>query len=130
VADVQDRVTPWTSGSINSDELLSAAATQTNPIAEFTNEILTHVDDNYRLRPMPAITPDLARKRADSLAGLDDITTLQKFVELRYYHAQHLLTDDEAVAVADRLVGSPRGRQVLLGDEPQRRTVLSDLDPS
>jgi len=123
VVDAAVKTPEWSSSPLTLRQVASAEDSSHGP-GNLVEEVLRYIEEGYALRPMPDLRADLARRRADSLAGMTWLEPLQRLVETRYYHAKGLLTDDEAIAVYDKILGAGKGVVLATGDESQRREVL------
>jgi len=94
-------------------------------ITPFVDETLAYVDQNFAVRDMPTLTPEVAAQRADSLASAEGDDLLSAVVELRYYHAMGWIDDATARQCCEKLLGAGTGQEIMLSDEARRRAALA-----
>ena len=118
----------WTSDAWSSSRVAELLASRVDTVAKFTGEILQHIDADFSLSPMPALTPEAAGKRLKSLADSPSKAEdgLRMLLEAHYYQAQGLLAADEATSFYNSLLGTTEGRSMAAGNESARRQLLQN----
>jgi hypothetical protein len=128
VFDTRGEVDVWSSKSLSSTQI-AAVREGINPAEKWIGEIIANIDEQYRLQPMPPISAEAAKSRAESLAGAST-PLLERVIELRYYHAKKLITDTDLAAALDTILGRGKGAEFVTGDEATRRKLLAEAKES
>ena len=82
------------------------------------------IRDSYRLDAIPVKDATAAKDRVASNSRRTIRTHSPLIAEDPHYQAKKLLTDPQAAAVFDRLVGKGSGQTLATGTEPQRHKLL------
>lgn len=90
--------------------------------------LFEHVDQNWRLGPLPQLTPEQVLTRLRSLirepSGDDPLAAL---TEVRLYHSRGLLQDDNLTIAYQQLLGDDQVASTLLtGTEEERQAIVDD----
>jgi len=96
-----------------------------DPVAKFTDEAMSFIDENFRLREMPDISRPAALRRAKSLVAGKHGNPLPVMMELRYYEWKKLLTTEELAGHYGQLIGQADGQRLATGSELERLQVVS-----
>lgn len=88
--------------------------------------LFEHVDQNWRLGPLPQMTPEQVLARLRSLikqpSGDDPLAAL---TEVRLYHSRGLLQDDHLTVAYQQLLGDDQVASTLLtGTEEERKAIV------
>jgi hypothetical protein len=126
VVDLAGRQSPWSSTTLSSNRLAAAGQGAEALVEQFVASVFEHVDQNMTLGPMPTVTGEQAAARAQSLTQTPPDEPLPVLAELRCYHAQGLLDDEEAARRYDALLGAGKGRTLVKGDAAARNEVLQE----
>ena len=89
--------------------------------------ILEYFDGRLILTAMPALKPEIVKRRAEALASAENADPLPALAELRYYELKKLLTPQQLSGYFAKLVGAEDGPQLATGLETARREVLAKL---
>ena len=74
-------------------------------------------------RPMPTLTPEVARRRVGSLLASGGGKNLRTLAEVRLFQLQQLLTEEEAVAAFD-IVGGEEALELIYGSEDRKLELV------
>jgi hypothetical protein len=124
VLDVRKQVEPWSSSSLSSTQLKAAGSGAVDIAENWLQEIMGKIDELYRLQPMPSYSAARTRIRAEELAQ-SGAPLAERVAEVRYYHAKEQLSDADAAAALDKMLGDGRGSRFLNGTEVLRRKLLA-----
>jgi hypothetical protein len=78
---------------------------------------------------MPAITAEVANKRAGWLADQEYSNPLAALLELRYYQWKQLLTPEETAGFYAKILGDQNGPKLATGSDRERLSVVGRLLP-
>ena len=98
-----------------------------DPAADLVDELLRYAAVNLKLTEMPAITAEVAAKRAGWLADQETSHPLSALLEIRYYQWKQLLTPEETAAFYAKILGDQNGLKLATGSEQERLTVVGGL---
>jgi hypothetical protein len=122
--DVATQQAMWTSKPLSSRAV--GRGPGSSAAEQFVADVLAKVDEQFALKPMPAIKPEHVQRR---LATLRDETAkspdpLTLLAELRYYQTKQLATAEDLLPLYDAVLGAGKGQTFSGGSAQQRRTVL------
>lgn len=100
-----------------------ASAHLDDPIKAIVDNATQAIDTKLVLGEMPAMTPELAQKRAEYLAKGSSENPLPGLMELRYYQSKGLLTTEQVTAAYKQIVGDD-GVKLATGSPRERRNVV------
>jgi hypothetical protein len=98
-----------------------------DPAGDLLDELLHYAQTNLKLIEMPAITAEVANKRAGWLADQEYSNPLPALLELRYYQWKQLLTAEETAGVYAKILGDQDGPKLAKGSDRERLTVVGRL---
>jgi len=127
VSDLVGKAETFTSTSLTSDQIAAAQRAGQDAITPFVDETLAFIEENYAVKPMPALTPELAAKRAKSIAVAEMDAPFKALVEVRYYHAMGMIDNPTAEECYDHLLHVGAGDVMISGDEAARRELLAKV---
>jgi hypothetical protein len=81
--------------------------------------LFSFVDRSATVSELPALTPEIARRRVEALVGSPQSRSLRTLAEVRMYQAKNLLTAEEVEAVFD-IVGGAEGLLMLHGPQSEK----------
>lgn len=117
----------WESNSLTEAQRRAGLPDGRDPAAVMVEEALAYIDQNLRLKELPAITAEQVRKRVSRLTESKPEVPLRTLAELRYYQAKQLITPDEAEAAYVKILGAENGPKLVDGKPHVRRQALGDL---
>ena len=114
-----------TSKPINNVEIFKnqKRRSATEVVDDAINNIFLVVDKKVKCLPMPKLPPEQVRSRIASLVIVPPPQRLASLAEIRMYHAQGSLTDDELLIAIEMLLGE-QGLLLMAGTEEQQREIL------
>lgn len=83
------------------------------------SSLFSFVDRSATVADLPALTPEIARRRVEALVGSPQSRSLRTLAEVRMYQAKNLLTAEEVEAVFD-IVGGAEGLVMLHGPPSEK----------
>ena len=83
------------------------------------SSLLSFIDRSATVSDLPALTPEIARRRVEALVGSPHSRSLRTLAEVRMYQAKNLLTAEEVEAVFD-IVGGAEGLLMLHGPQNEK----------
>ena len=83
------------------------------------NSLFAFIDRAATVSDLPALTPEIARRRVEALVGSPQSRSLRTLAEVRMYQARNLLTAEEVEAVFD-IVGGAEGLLMLHGPQSEK----------
>ncbi len=98
-----------------------------DPAGNLLDELLHYAQTNLKLTEMPAITAEVAKKRAGWLSDQDYPNPLPALLELRYYQWKQLLTPEEMAGAYAKILGDQDGPKLAKGSDQERLTVVGRL---
>jgi hypothetical protein len=89
--------------------------------------LFEHIDQNWRLGPMPALEPEQVLDRLRTLIGqTTDEDLLPVLAEVRMYHTRGLLPDHHLLVAYQRLLNDEQaGLALATGTEEEKKEVVS-----
>jgi hypothetical protein len=90
---------------------------------------LHYAQSNLKLTEMPAITAEVAQKRAEWLSQDEYSNPLPALLELRYYQWKQLLTPEETAGFFTKILGDSNGPKLATGSDQERLTVVGRMLP-
>jgi hypothetical protein len=117
------------SGSKASGKKVAKGKDLGDPAGDLVDELLHYAQTNLKLADMPAITAEVAHKRADWLAEQGDSNPLPVLLELRYYQWKQLLTPEETAGFFAKILGDENGPKLANGSDQERLTAVARLLP-
>ncbi len=81
--------------------------------------LFSFIDRAATVADLPALTPEIARRRVEALVGSPQSRSLRTLAEVRMYQAKNLLTAEEVEAVFD-IVGGAEGLVMLHGPQSEK----------
>jgi hypothetical protein len=100
-----------------------------DPAGDLVDELLHYAETNLKLIEMPAITAEVANKRAGWLADQEYSNPLAALLELRYYQWKQLLTPEETAGFYAKILGDQNGPKLATGSDRERLSVVGRLLP-
>ncbi len=100
-----------------------------DPAGDLVDELLRYAQNNLKLTEMPAITAEVAKKRAGWLADQEYSNPLSALLEIRYYQWKQLLTPEETAGLYAKILGDQNGPKLATGSDEERLTVVGRLLP-
>jgi hypothetical protein len=100
-----------------------------DPAGDLVEELLRYAQSDLKLADMPAITAEVAQKRADWLTEQESTNPLPALLELRYYQWKQLLTPEETAGYFTKILGDEKGPKLAKGSDQERLSVVSRLLP-
>ena len=103
-------------------------------VQEQLRSLFGFIDRAATVMEMPALTPEIARRRVATLVGSPQSRSLRTLAEVRMYQVKNLLTDEEVEAAFD-IVGGAEGLMMLHGPQGEkidlaRQWAVQSLPPS
>ncbi|MCA9247600.1 MAG: prolyl oligopeptidase family serine peptidase [Planctomycetales bacterium] len=112
----------WTSQGMRSSKVAAARASGIDLADQFANYAAKELDKHFALEPPPNVDATEAHQRVDK--WLDKKIQRQTLLEIRYFQAKGIWTDEEALAEATRVLGAERAAALVRGTDKQRRTAI------
>jgi hypothetical protein len=129
VIDVASNTEIWASEPLTNIAIAAGRAKGDDPGVKVVNELLEYVDQNLTLEPLPPGTAADAAREAAQLTSDKKGDKLLKLAALRVYQCQGLLTAEQAVEYAGKLLDR-ESAQEFASDEPlERLDAIADLIP-
>lgn len=129
VIDVASDTELWASKPITNTAIAAGRAKGSDPSVQMMNDLLEYLDQNLTLEPLPSATAADAIKEAERLVADKTGDKLLKLATLRVYQCQELLTADQAVAYASKILDRD-GAKDFVSDEPlERLNAIDGLVP-
>jgi hypothetical protein len=116
-----------TSGGKTSGKKAAKSKELGDPAGDLVEELLHYAQTNLKLTEMPAITAEVAKKRAGWLADQEHSNPLPTLLELRYYQWKQLLTPEETAGFYAKILGDENGPKLANGSDQERLTVVGRL---
>jgi len=120
LVDVASNTELWASKPLTSTAIAAGRAKGADPGIQVVNELLEYLDQNLTLEPLPPGSAADAVAEADRLTADKNGDILLKLATLRVYQCQGLITPDQAVEYAGRLLDHDSA-QDFASDEPLDR---------
>ena len=83
------------------------------------SSLFSFIDRSATVSELPALTPEIARRRVEALVGSPQSRSLRTLAEVRMYQAKNLLTAEEVEAVF-HIVGGAEGLLMLHGPQSEK----------
>jgi hypothetical protein len=107
-------------GTLEASQLAGAGRqNERKYVQEQLSSLFGFIDRETVVMDMPALTPDIARRRVAALVGSPQSRSLRTLAEIRMYQVKNLLTEEE-VEVAFDIVGGAEGLLMLHGSQPEK----------
>ncbi len=123
LVDVLAHRATWTSAPLSSQKAQATQGTAEDASVALVRSVLTRLDEDYRLAPLPPLSANVVQQRASHLAKVTvkPGAMLRTLAELRYYQASKLLNHDEAQRCYQSLLGD-KAAEALAGPDAAART--------
>jgi hypothetical protein len=121
--DVLARKVTWSSMPLSGQKARVTQGTADDASVEMITQVMSKIDEQYGLAPLPAINEAAAARRANKLseAGGKSEQSLRSLLELRYYQSRKLLKADETRQAYQAIAGDKAA--ILAGDDGAARTA-------
>ncbi|MDE0863451.1 MAG: hypothetical protein OSA98_06660, partial [Rubripirellula sp.] len=107
-------------GTLEASQLAGAGRqNERKYVQEQLSSLFGFIDRETVVMDMPALTPEIARRRVAALVGSPQSRSLRTLAEIRMYQVKNLLTEEE-VEVAFDIVGGAEGLLMLHGSQPEK----------
>lgn len=123
--DVEANSELWSSPPLSDTKVRTAQEkAMGDPVEELIAGLLSVVDQQLRLIEIPPISPEAARRRAETLTARPTDKPLPALMELRYYAGKSLLTPQELSTQYSKLIGPDDGPHLALDAGSERLVIL------
>jgi hypothetical protein len=123
--DVEANSELWSSPPLSDTKVRTAQEkAMGDPVEELIAGLLSVVDQQLRLIEIPSISPEAARRRAETLTARPTDKPLSALMELRYYAGKSLLTPQELSTQYSKLIGPDDGPPLALDAGAERLVIL------
>jgi hypothetical protein len=129
VVDVASNTDLWTSKPLTNTAIAAGRAKGTDPGVQAVNELLEYLDQNLTLEPLPPATSADAINEVDRLLAGKTGDKLLKLATLRAYQCQGLLTADQVVEHASKILDHDRAQHFASDESSERLNAIADLIP-
>jgi hypothetical protein len=120
----------FTSSKLNNKQILEARKKKSgeDPVAQEIDKAVAALETNFKLTPLPALTPELVSKRINFLIAQKPPNATSLLLETRFFVVKKLLKPDEAVALTLNGVGEEQLdtlSRVLDGEDARERIAAA-----
>ena len=113
----------WQSKQLSLTYLDFAAARADDLRSELLYTVNSRIDDLYVLKEIPALKPEHMTSRVQALMKDKIVRPLPYLFEVRYYHVNGRINNQQAAALYDRVIPG-KGKELAEGTENERRQIL------
>jgi hypothetical protein len=126
IYDVAADTEVWKSREVGSGKLVLAAngVKGVGATGDLAAEVLRAIDKQFALQKMPEITEDILQERLAALAEQKTQNPLPALMELRYYEMMKLITPDQFLQQAMKIVELEDARCLTSNDAAQQKKVM------
>ncbi len=101
-----------------------------NPIEEELDSVFQEkADKDYKAKPFPSLSSEVARKRVESLIAEKYSNPLPVLAEIRNYLTQDLIAESDFVVAAEALIGEEKALLLVDPDVTRREEALKQWLP-
>jgi hypothetical protein len=128
ILDVANGKELWRSEKLTTGRMLAARRRGLrDPGLDLAEAALLKIEQDFVLKPVPELKPDVAQKRAEKITSTPTQGKLAVLAELRFYENQGWLTSGQAMEYYSRLLGPQDAAAFMSERLKERQEVVEEL---